>query len=122
MNRQYSLELLQEAWTNFLQHRGHEVHAPDPPDQVIYVITSHCDGHNSFRWLLFVAEGQTKRLNPSQMRQLVMEIELAKEQGQKPFVVVRFTVPKSKILIKPAHKVLETGRIGSVRGGIPWFE
>ncbi len=119
MNRQYSLELLQEAWTNFLQQRGHEVY---PPEQVIDVITSHCDGHNSFRWLLFVAEGQTKRLSPSQMRQLAKEIELAKEQGQKPFVVVRFTVPKSKILIKPAHKVLETGRIGSTRGGISWFE
>ena len=119
MNRQYSLELLQEAWTNFLLQRGHEVYAPE---QLIYVITSHCDGHNSFRWLLFVAERQTKRLSPSQMRQLAKEIELAKEQGQKPFVVVRFTVPKPKILIKPAHKVLETGRIGSTRGGIPWFE
>lgn len=119
MNRQYSLELLQEAWTNFLQQRGHEVYVPE---QVIYVITSHCDEHNGFRWLLFVTEGQTKRLSPSQMRQLAKEIELAKEQGQKPFVVVRFTVPKPKILIKPAHKVLETGRIGSTRGGIPWFE
>jgi len=119
MKRHYSLELLQEVWTKFLQQKGHEVYIPE---QVINVITSHCDEHNSFRWLLFVAEGQIKRLSPSQMRQLSKEIELAKEQGQKPFVVVRFTVPKSKILIKPAHKVLETGRIGSTRGGISWFE
>ena len=119
MKNEYPTELLRGAWINFLQQRGHEVYAPE---QVIDVIASHCDEHNSFRWLLFVAEGQIKRLSPSQMRQLAKEIELAKEQGQKPFVVVRFTVPKPKILIKPAHKVLETGRIGSARGGISWFE
>ena len=119
MKDEYPAELLREAWINFLQQRGHEVYAPE---QVIDVIASHCNGYNSFRWLLFVAEGQIKRLSPSQMRQLAKEIGLAKEQGQKPFVVVRFTVPKPKILIKPAHKVLETGSISSARGGIPWFD
>ena len=119
MKDKYPAELLRQTWINFLQQRGHEVYTPE---QVIDVIASHCDGHNSFRWLLFVAEGEIKRLSPSQMRQLAKEIELAKEQGQKPFVVVHFTVPKPKILIKPAEKVLETGQIDSVRGGIPWFE
>jgi len=119
MKKQYSLELLREAWINFLQQRGHEVHVPE---RIIDVITSHCEDHNSFRWLLFIAEGQIKRLSPSEKRQLAREIEAAREQGQKPFVVVRFAVPRHKIIIKPAEKVLDTGRIGSARGGISWFE
>jgi len=119
MNKRYYLELLQQAWIDFLQRRGHEVSIPEP---IVDVITSYCEGHNSFRWLLFAAEGQVKRLSPSERRQLAREIEAAREQGQKPFVVVRFAVPKSKIIIKPAEKALETGCIDSARGGIPWFE
>lgn len=119
MKDEYPAELLREAWINFLQQRGHEVYLPE---RITNVIASHCEEHNSFRWLLFVAEGQIKRLSPSEMRELSGEIEAAREEGQKPFVVVRFTVPRPKIMIKPAQKVLETGRIGSVRGGIPWYK
>ena len=85
-------------------------------------ITSYRKEHNSFRWLLFVTEGQIKSLTPSEWRQLAGEIETAREQGQRPFVVVRFSVPSPKLVIKPAENVLETGRIGSARGGIPWFK
>jgi hypothetical protein len=119
MNKRYYLELLQQAWIDFLQRRGHEISLPE---QIIDVITSYCEGHNSFRWLLFATERQVKRLTPSERRQLAREIEAAREQGQKPYVVVRFAVPKSKIIIKPAEKALETGYIDSARGGIPWFE
>ena len=119
MKDRYPAELLREAWVRFLQRRGHEVHVTEG---ITGAITSYCKEHNSFRWLLFVAEGQIKRLSPSERRQLGREIETAKEQGQKPFVVVRFTVPRPKVIIKPAEKVLETGRIGSARGGIPWFQ
>lgn len=118
MKNEYPAELLREAWINFLQHKGHEVYTPE---QITDVITSRCEEHNSFRWLLFIAEGQIKRLSPSERRQLAKEIEAAREEGQKPYVVVRFTVPRSKIIIKPAEKALESGRIGSARGGIPWF-
>ena len=119
MNKRRYLELLQQAWIDFLQRRGHEISIPE---QIIDVITSYCEGHNSFRWLLFAAAGQVKRLTPSERRQLAREIEAAREQGQKPYVVVRFSVPKSKIIIKPAENALETGRIGSARGGIPWYK
>ena len=118
MKDRYPAELLREAWVRFLQRRGHEVHVTEG---ITDAITSCRKEHNNFRWLLFVAEGQTKILSPSERQQLSSEIETAREQGQRPFVVVRFTVPQSKVIIKPAENVLETGRIGSTRGGIPWF-
>ena len=57
-----------------------------------------------------------------QRKQLRKEINHARNEGQKPYVVVRFDEPELKIIIKPAERALETGRIGSARGGIAWFE
>jgi hypothetical protein len=119
MKNRYPAELLREAWISFLQQRGHEVSVPE---RITDAITSYRKQHNSFRWLLFVAEGQVKRLTPSERRRLAREIETAREEDQRPYVVVRFTVPSSKIVIMPAENVLETGDISSARGGIPWFE
>ena len=119
MKNGYAVRLLREAWIGFLQQRGHEVFVPE---RITDAITSYRKEHNSFRWLLFVAAGQVKRLNPSERRQLAREIETAREEGQRPYVVVRFTVPSPKIVIIPAENVLETGSIRSARGGIPWFE
>ena len=119
MKNRYPAELLREAWISFLRQRGHEVFVPE---RITDAITSYRKEHNSFRWLLFVAAGQVRRLCPSERRQLAREIKIAREEGQRPYVVVHFTVPNSKIVILPAENVLETGGISSARGGIPWFE
>jgi len=119
MKEQNSVELLRQAWIDFLQQKGHKVNVPEGCGSVV---TSHSPEHNSFRWLLFAAEGRIKKLNLSQTRQLAEEVKLAKKQRQKPYVVVRFIVPEPKVIIKPADKVLETGGIDSAIGGIPWFE
>ena len=92
------------------------------PESITDVISSYSKEHNSFRWLLFVAEGQIKRISLSQMQQLAKEIKVAREEGQKPYVVVRFAVPRPKVIIMPAESVLGIGRVRSERGGIPWFE
>ena len=113
------VELLTEAWMIFLQERGHEVCVPE---RITDAVTSHDKEHSHFRWLLFVAGGKIKELRASERQQLAREIQIARRQRQKPFVVVHFGVPRPKVIIKPAEKALETGRIGSARGGIPWFE
>jgi len=119
MKKEFAAEMLREAWIDYLQKRGHQVTVPAGFGNTV---TSYSPEYNSFRWLLFVAEGRIKNLSHSQTRRLAGEIKLAKQHSQKPYVVVRFTIPKPKLIVTPADKVLETGRIDSARGGIPWCE
>ena len=118
MRYEYPIESLREEWIKFLQRRGHRVQRAEG---VSRAIVSQSKKNNGFRWLLFTAQGRIKRLTPTQCRNLGREIQRAKEAGQRPYVVVHFTVPVTKVVIKPAGRVLETGRIGSAHGGIAWW-
>ena len=117
MYGEYPLESLQKEWVNFLRCRGHRV---EEPEDVAGVVVSQSKNDNSYRWLLFAAQGKIKRLTPAQRRDLGKEMQRAEEAGQKPYIVVHFTVPVPKVIIKPAARVLKTGRVGSARGGIAW--
>lgn len=110
--------MLLEGWIDFLHDRGHSVKLlRENPN----VVVSHCKKDNSFRWLLFVAAGRVKVLRPAERKNLANEIANAQTAKQKPYVVVCFELPAAKIIVKPADKVLQTGRIGSARGGIAWL-
>lgn len=110
--------MLLEGWIDFLHDRGHSVELlRETPN----VVVSHGKKDNSFRWLLFAAAGRVKVLRPAERKNLVNEIQNAQKAKQKPYVVVRFELPAAKIIVKPADKVLQTGRIGSARGGIAWL-
>ena len=109
--------MLLEGWIDFLHDRGHRVKLlKETPN----VVVSHSKKDKSFRWLLFVAAGRVKVLRPYERRNLADEIRNARKAKQKPYVVVRFELPEAKAVIKPADKVLQTGRVGSARGGIAW--
>ena len=117
MKGEFPLAFLQKEWIDFLQSRGHRV---EEPEDIMGVVVSESKKDNRFRWLLFTARGLIKRLTPGEYQNLSKEVERAKKAGQKPYVVVYFSVLESKIVIKPAGRVLKTGRVGSVRGGIAW--
>ena len=118
MKNEYPLVLLREQWKGFLESRGHRVlRVEGAPDALV----SNSNKHNSFRWLLFVAGGRTKILRRQERKNLTREIAYVEKKGQTPYVVVYFAVPEPKVIIKPAGKALETGRIGSARGGITWL-
>jgi hypothetical protein len=118
MGKEYPLGMLLEGWIDFLHDCGHSVELlRETPN----VVVSHGKKDNSFRWLLFVAAGRVEVLRPAERKNLVNEIQNAQKAKQKPYVVVRFELPAAKIIVKPADKVLQTGRIGSARGGIAWL-
>ena len=113
-----ALELLQKEWIGFLQQRGHQVQEADAA--AVGVVVSQSKKDNRFRWLLLVAEGQIKKLRPGEYHKLGQEYERAQKAGQKPYVVVYFAEPQPKVVIMPADRVLQTGSVGSARGGIAW--
>jgi hypothetical protein len=86
------------------------------------IVVSHSKKNNSFRWLLFAAAGRVKVLRPAERKNLADEIGNARKTGQEPYVVVGFELPEARVIVKPADKVLQTGRVGSARGGIAWLE
>ena len=118
MGKEYPLGMLLEGWIDFLHDCGHSVELlRETPN----IVVSHGKKDNSFRWLLFVAAGRVKVLRPTERQELAGEVQNAQEAGQRPYVVVHFELPEAKVVMKPADKVLQTGRIGSARGGIAWL-
>ena len=118
MKDQYSLQALQQDWLNFLWNRGHAVKIRRQKDGI--VVTHSRDG-STFRWILFTADGPIKKLRLEEKRRLKRQIRLARSERQKVFVVVHFSYPAPKVVIKPADKVLQTRQIDSARGGIDWY-
>lgn len=119
MKGEFPLTFLQKEWIYFLLCCGHRV---AEPEDTLGVVVSESKKNDRFRWLLFTARGLIKRLTPGEYQNLRKEVERAQKAGQKPYVVVYFSVLEPKIVIKPADRVLRTGRIGSTRGGIAWLE
>jgi hypothetical protein len=119
MVKKHSLACLQRQWMDFLQARGHHV---DVVKDTAPVLVSRNGSGKYYRWILFVATGVIKSLRREEAARLRTEVRRATEAGQKPFVVVHFAVPQTKLVIKPAEAVVRTKKIGSARGGISWCE
>ena len=117
MVRNGALARLQQQWIRFLELRSHYVEVvKDAPG----VLVSRDGKGKPYRWVLFVATGVIKTLRREERIRLRTQIRRAQEAGQEAFVVVRFTVPQAKLVIKPAEAVLQTSKVGSARGGIDW--
>jgi hypothetical protein len=119
MVEKHSLACLQHQWMDFLQARGHHV---EVVKEATAVVVSRNGSGEHYRWILFTAAGVIKSLRREETARLRMEVCRAEEAGQKPFVVIRFAVPQTKLVIKPAEVVTRTNKVGSARGGIGWCE
>ena len=108
---------LQQQWIRFLELRSHHV---EVVKDATGVLVSRDGKGKPYRWVLFVATGVIKTLRREERIRLRTQIRRAQEAGQEAFVVVRFTVPQAKLVIKPAEAVLQTSKVGSARGGIDW--
>jgi len=117
MVEKHSLACLQRRWMDFLQARGHHV---EVVKEATAVLISRSGNGKQYRWVLFVATGMIKSLRREERVRLRTQSRRAEEAGQEAFVIVCFTVPQSKLVIKPAEAVLRTNKVGSARGGIDW--
>ena len=113
------LEEFRKEWEEFLAERGHRVWNPKG---IGCVLLSRNAEKKVYRWLLFLAHGESRTLNQSELADLKIHMKRAKSLNQEAYVAIRFQKPGVKLLILPVAKAMQAGRIFPTKGGIPWYE
>ena len=74
-----------------------------------------------YRWLIFQADGPRRRLSGFEYEEVKRHLRQTRTSNEEVYVVVRFRVPESKLIVVPAKRVVKKNRILPLKGGIPWF-
>jgi len=84
------------------------------------VLLSHSKLSRRYRWMFLHTEGSTRRLTAIEHENIKRQIEAARKARQKAYLVVKFERPVDKVVVMPAEKAAQVGRVRSDKGGIPW--
>ncbi|HUW85138.1 MAG TPA: hypothetical protein VMZ31_20335 [Phycisphaerae bacterium] len=103
-------------WSEYLKQHGHAV-KQIPNASNIVRSRNTC---RYYRWVTLLARRGARRLTAIERQHFQQQLRLARRNHEKLYVVVKFDYPTQKVGIIPAEAVLETGRIRSNKGGIPW--
>jgi len=104
-------------WASYLEQRGHQVKRSA---DAFGVLLSRSRLSRRYRWLFLHAERPTRRLTAIEHENIKRQIEAARKARQKAYLIVKFERPVGKVVIMPAEKAAQVGRLRSDKGGIPW--
>ena len=104
-------------WAGYLEQRGHQV---KQPANAFGVLLSRNSRRRGYRWVFLHAEGPTRRLTAIEHENIKRQTVAARKARQKAYLIVKFERPVGKVVIMPAEKAAQVGRLRSDKGGIPW--
>ena len=106
-----------EEWARYLERHGHEVHKPaNRPD----ILQSRNGQNRRYRWLFRCSDRDSILLTSRERKQICRQLRLARNLGERAYVVVKFSEPASKVVVVPAVGTIKAKRVTSDKGGIPW--
>jgi len=119
MDEDAPLVTFAEEWMRYLVGRGHAVKAPVGQPRVL--LSRSIQG-TRYRWLLFCSERSVKRLTAIEHEGIKRHLSLKRKgkAAEQVYVVVSFQEPVPKVVVLPAAKAFQKGRIRADKGGIPW--
>ena len=117
MDENFPLRALADEWTAFLKRHGHcmKEHLQGPD-----TLVSRNGKGRDYRWILRSANDKSVLLKAAEHKEIRRQLRLARNSGQRAYVVVKFSQPANKVVVVPAVGMLKDKRLASDKGGISW--
>lgn len=105
-------------WRDYLEGHGHVVRGAGQAG----LLTSRNGRRRRYRWLLIRAADASLLVTARDRKWLRRQRRLARNAGQRCFLVVYFAEPSSRVLVVPALRAVRAHRLTANTAGIPWPE
>lgn len=119
MNDKTAVRELAEEWNAYLTRHGHTVGVTQTG---MNVLTSQNGRGTRYRWILRSTARNSILLTKAERKYIRRQLRLARNAGERAYIVVRFDEPVRKLVVIPATEAFSARRVNSVKGGIPWDE
>ena len=117
MDEDAPLRALVAEWSSYFEQHGHHVHDPSGrPD----ILQSRNGKGRRYRWLFRCPEGDSILLKARERKEICRQLRLARNLGERAYVVVKFLQPADKVVVVPAVGAIKAKRVTYSKGGIPW--
>jgi hypothetical protein len=69
---------------------------------------------------LLSVQGDSLVLGTANKRDIRRQVRLARNAGERAYIVAEFDEPLAKVAVMPASEALKAKRLSPDKGGIPW--